>query len=132
MTILIHIISADSGSCDCKIGTGGGGGDVVKWFKIILPPVERANNEPSVLLDMFVELFTASAEPRNMALFSSDSSPNTFYIRASRQSIPYIRLLTIPYSASACHKPMGEKLNFLSGQAEHVDKVFLSFLFKQE
>lgn len=95
----------------------------MKWFKLILPPAKTTSNELSALLNMFVELFTALAELRNTALFSSESSANTFYIRASEHSIPYIGLLTVPYSASACQKPTEEKLNLLSGRAEHVDKL---------
>lgn len=108
----------------CDIDAGGEGGEIImKWFKLILPPAEKANNEPSALLDIFVELFTAAAEPRNTALFSSDSSANTFYICASEHSLPYIRLLTVPYSASACQKPSEEKLTLLAGRAEHTDKL---------
>ena len=115
----------------CDIGTGGGGGEIVKWFKLTIPP--RANgiatgDEPlampeAELLNTFVELFMAAAEPKNTALFSSDTSANTFYICASEQSIAYIRLLIESYSASACPKPVEEKLNLLAGKANHVDKL---------
>ena len=95
----------------------------MKWFKFTIPPAQIASNELSTLQDMFVELFVAGAEPKNTALFSSDSSPNTFYISASEHSISYIRLLIESYDASPCHKPAGEKLNLLAGRAGHVDKL---------
>jgi hypothetical protein len=92
----------------------------MKWFKLTIPPTKIASDE---LLNLFAELFIAGGESRNTALFSSDSSPDTFYICASEHSLPYITLLIDSYSASSCHKPSGEKLNLLSGEAEHIDKL---------
>ncbi len=93
----------------------------MKWFKLTMPP--EASDEPTSLLDMFDDLFIAAGEPRNTALFSSETLPNTYYICTTEHSINWLRLLIESYSASACHKPSGEKLTLMAGEAEHVDKM---------
>ncbi|MFZ0035764.1 MAG: hypothetical protein WAK60_12355 [Sedimentisphaerales bacterium] len=103
----------------------------MEWFKLTIPPRAKGlarGDEPlaipqAELLNTFAELFMAAAEPKNTALFSSDTSSHTFYICASEQSIAYIRLLVESYSASACPKPVEEKLNILAGKANHVNKL---------
>jgi len=95
----------------------------MKWFKLTLPPAQIASNQLSTLQDQFIELFMAGEEPRNMALFSTDSSPDTFYICASAASVSYVNVLTTSYDASPCHKPTGEKLNLLVGSAHGIDKL---------
>jgi hypothetical protein len=72
---------------------------------------------------MFDELFIAASEPTNTALFSSETSPNRYYICITKHSISWLQLLIESYKASACHKPSGEKLILLAGDAKHVDKL---------
>ena len=85
----------------------------MKWFKITIPP--EASDEPASLVGMFDDLFIAGAEPKNTALFSSETSPNTYYVCATEHSIGYIRLLIESYNAVECHKP-SEKLALTAGK----------------
>jgi gamma-glutamyl-gamma-aminobutyrate hydrolase PuuD len=90
----------------------------MKWFKITIPA--EASDELTSLLDMFDDLFIAGAEPKHTALFSSETSANTYYVCATEHSIGYIRLLIESYNASACHKP-SEKLTLMAGKAGMFD-----------
>ena len=91
----------------------------MEWFKITIPP--GASDEPSSLLGMFDDLFIAGIEPKNTALFSSETTANTYYICANEHSIGYLRLLIESYNASACHKPSSEKLSLMAGKAGMFD-----------
>jgi len=86
----------------------------MNWFKVTIPP--EASDEPTSLLDMFDDLFIAAGEPKNTALFSSETSANTYYVCTTEHSINWLRLLIESYSASACHKPSGEKLTLMAGK----------------
>jgi hypothetical protein len=92
----------------------------MKWYKITIP---AASDEPAELLAMFDELFVAAGEPKNTALFSSETSANTYYFCTTEHSVNWLQLLIDSYGASACHKPSGEKLTPMAGEAEHTDKL---------
>ncbi len=91
----------------------------MKWYKIEIPPT--ASDEPTSLLNMFVDLFIAGAEPKHTALFSNEASENTYYVCANEHSIGYIRLLIESYNASLCHRPNGEKLTLMAGKEGSFD-----------
>jgi len=95
----------------------------MKWFKITLSDAQIAGNELQALQDRFIEVYMAGEEPRNMALFATDASPNTFYICASTSSSPFVNILVDFFTASPCHKPADEKLNLLAGSAHGIDKL---------
>lgn len=95
----------------------------MKWFKITLPAAKTQSSQLRSLQDEFVEVFHTAMEPKNMALFSTDASPNTFYVCASITSVPYVRILIDLYEGSACNKPADEKLNILAGGAHGIDKL---------
>lgn len=90
----------------------------MKWYKIIIPPT--MDNEPTSLLNAFDDLFIAAAEPKHTALFSSETSENTYYVCATKHSIGYIQMLIESYNASECHKP-NEKLTIMAGKAATFD-----------
>ncbi|MFZ0035757.1 MAG: hypothetical protein WAK60_12320 [Sedimentisphaerales bacterium] len=93
----------------------------MNWFKITTPPTE--GDEPTELLNMFIQLFIAAGEPKNTALLSSETLPNTYYVCTTEHSVNWLQLLIESYGASACHKPSGEKLTPMAGKAEHIDKM---------
>jgi hypothetical protein len=90
----------------------------MNWFKITIPPT--AGDEPTELLNMFVQLFIAAGEPKNTALFSSETLPNTYYVCTTEHSVNWLQLLIESYGAASCHKPSGEKLTPMAGEAEHI------------
>lgn len=95
----------------------------MKWFKITVSPAQAANNELAILQNQFVEVFMAAEEPKNMALFSSQSSSNVFYICASKPAFDYLNVIIDFYNADPCEKPTDEKLNLLAGNAAHIEKL---------
>ncbi|MHC4913386.1 MAG: hypothetical protein ACYTE5_10395 [Planctomycetota bacterium] len=98
----------------------------MKWFKITMSRAEVEGGEPGALRDQFIELYMASDDPTNMALFTNDSAPNEFYLCCSRHSIPYLRILTDSYESPPCDKPKHQKLILLAGDASHLDKLLRS------
>jgi len=95
----------------------------MKWFKITISPAQLAQNESSIVQNQFVEIFMAAEEQKNMALFSSQSAPNEFYICSSKASLSYVNVIIDSYNASPCDKPEDKKLNLLAGNAAHIDKL---------
>jgi hypothetical protein len=100
----------------------------MKWFKITVSPAQAANNELSILQNQFVEVFMAAEQPKNMALFSSQSSPNVFYICASKAALSCVNVIIDFYNADPCDKPADEKLNLLAGNAAHIEKLLANSL----
>ena len=95
----------------------------MKWFKITFSAAQIASNQLQTLQNQFIEAYMAGEDPRNMALFSTDSSPNTFYICASTSSVPFVNIVVDFFTASPCPKPADEKLNLLAGSAHGIDKL---------
>ena len=95
----------------------------MRWFRITVSPAQAANNELSFLQNQFIEVFMAAEQPKNMALFSSQSAPNVFYICASKAALSCVNVIIDFYNAQPCQKPTDEKLNLLAGNASRIQKL---------
>jgi len=95
----------------------------MKWFKITFSAAQIAGDQLRTLQNQFIEAYMAAEDPRNMALFATASSPNTFYICASMSSAPFANIVVDFFAASPCHKPADEKLTLLAGSAHGIDEL---------
>ncbi len=99
----------------------------MSWYKVSFSTNQVVSGEHERLQNKFEALFMAMAAPKDMALFSAlfhaRGEDKMLDIYFSPGAIDYSNSLIREYSGTPCEKPSRDRLAFLVGHADAIERL---------